>query len=102
VIEKVTDPAELANQFLFGSDLPCASAFNLSGAPGSDTFECAVLPGTYHVNEQDPRPFFELTDLVCDDTDSTADVPNRTATIVVGQGEVVTCTFTNVQQGGGT
>ena len=33
----------------------------------------------------------------CDDFDSTGDTPARTATILVAAGEVVTCTFRNVQ-----
>ena len=59
-----------------------------------------MVPGTYHVNELDPSPTFLLTDLSCDDADSTVDMPSREATIVVGQGETVTCTFTNTRQGG--
>ena len=101
VIKKATDPAGLTNTFSFGSaDSPCGGGFLLTGAAGSDTFECAVVPGTYHVNELDPSPTFLLTDLSCDDADSTVDMPSREATIVVGQGETVTCTFTNTRQGG--
>jgi hypothetical protein len=36
---------------------------------------------------------------VCDDADSTGDVPSRTATFRVEAGETVTCTFTNTKQG---
>ena len=99
VIKKATDPAGLTNTFSFGSaDSPCGGGFLLTGAAGSDTFECAVVPGTYHVNELDPSPTFLLTDLSCDDADSTVDMPSREATIVVGQGETVTCTFTNTRR----
>jgi hypothetical protein len=70
----------------------------LVAAPGEDTATCPVLPGTYHVSENDPSPGALLTGLVCDDTDSTTDLVQRQATIVVGQGETVTCTFTNTIQ----
>jgi uncharacterized repeat protein (TIGR01451 family) len=68
----------------------------------SDRVSCSVVPGTYHVTEQDPAPGSSLTGLVCDDTDSSGDVPSRTATIVVGEGEHVTCTFTNTDVTGQT
>jgi hypothetical protein len=107
VIKKATDPVGLGNQFTFGSSLPCAGAdvFTLTGAPGEDTFSCALDPsqlGTHFVNEFDPSPFFELTALVCDDTDSTTSLDAHQATIQIARGETVTCTFTNTQQAGGT
>src|SRR5581483_9782730 len=40
-----------------------------------------------------------LTSIVCDDTDSTSDVPTRTATFKVDAGENVICTFTNTKNG---
>ena len=53
-------------------------------------------PGTFSVTEDDPGPGYPLEALSCDDADSTVDAPSRTATIVVGAGEHVTCTFINV------
>ena len=51
-------------------------------------------PGTFTVSEIDPGPGYSLGSLTCDDSDSTTIAP--TATIVVGAGEHVTCTFVNV------
>ena len=42
---------------------------------------------------------FALTDITCDDTNSTGDAGTRTATIELDPGETVTCTFTNAQPG---
>jgi uncharacterized repeat protein (TIGR01451 family) len=88
VIKKATDPAGIDNDFSFGSDLPCgqSGAFTLSGASGKDTFTCALTPaqlGTHTVVETDPRPAFELTDISCDDSDSSGDVASLQATLTV-------------------
>jgi Ca2+-binding RTX toxin-like protein len=55
-----------------------------------------VLPGTYHVTES-PKTDWTLTDLSCDDADSTESIPTRTATILVAPGENVTCTYENTR-----
>jgi fimbrial isopeptide formation D2 family protein len=84
------------------------------GAPGSFSFSGAVSgsigdggtiasgfldPGAYTVTEADPAPPFDLGAITCDDTNSSGDVDTRTATFRLEAGEVVTCTFTNVQRG---
>jgi hypothetical protein len=98
VFKKVTDPPGVPDGFGFGSVEPlggCTGGFVLHD--GEQT-SCPVLPGTYHVAEADPSPTFALTDISCDDADSTGDLATRTATYVVSQGETVTCTFTNTQK----
>ena len=57
------------------------------------------MPGTYYSTEADPTPAFDLTGIVCDDTNSSGVVSTRKATFVVAAGEIVTCTFTNRQRG---
>ena len=57
-----------------------------------------VVPGTYTVTEA-ALGGWKLTDLDCSDDDSTVDTTARTATIVVGNNESVTCTFTNTKLG---
>jgi uncharacterized repeat protein (TIGR01451 family) len=59
----------------------------------------SLTPGTYTVSENTPPAGWVLTNLVCSDSDSTENIGTRTATIVVGPGENVTCTFTNTQNG---
>ena len=66
---------------------------------GSQVF-AGVAPGTYTVSEDDPAVApggYSLADVRCDDLDSAADVPARTATAQLAAGEVVTCAFRNVQ-----
>jgi hypothetical protein len=52
-----------------------------------------VNPGTYTVTEDANPAGWSLSDISCDDADSTDS--GRTATIKVGVSETVTCTFTN-------
>ncbi len=55
-----------------------------------------VAVGSHSISEDDPTPTgFDLTDITCDDANSTGDLPTRTATISLEPGEHVTCTFTN-------
>jgi hypothetical protein len=54
-----------------------------------------VSPGTYHVSEDANPAGWDLSDISCgDDSDSSVDLKNRTATINVSALEDVTCTFT--------
>jgi hypothetical protein len=78
------------------------------GAPGS--FQLAdggvraftdVAAGTYTVAADDAGPLgFALTDLACDDADSTEDPLARAATVRLAAGETVTCTFTHTRSSG--
>lgn len=61
-----------------------------------ESADADVDPGTYSVSESVPAGW-ELTDITCDDMDSSGS--GTTATFNVDEGEVVTCTFTNTKQG---
>ena len=66
---------------------------------------CTDVPaGQYTVTEGDPAPAFDLTDLDCDDANSTQTgdataLAARQATIDLEAGESVTCTYTNTKRG---
>jgi hypothetical protein len=72
--------------------------YSASRQGGQETAPFAVAPGTYQVQEG-LLAGWDLKFLTCDDaagaTDSTGDVPSRTATFKVDPGETVKCTFTN-------
>jgi hypothetical protein len=101
-IVKQTVPAG-GSGFPFSDDLP--------GSPGSFTLSdgevetfSAVPAGTYTVSEADPAATpsgYTLTDVTCDDTDSTGDPAARSATVRLQAGEVVTCTFRNLLDAAG-
>lgn len=58
-----------------------------------------LAPGTYVVSETDPTALFDNTNLVCSGPDGSFDVENLTATIELGNGDSVFCTFTNTERG---
>ncbi|MDX1688094.1 MAG: hypothetical protein R3248_08950, partial [Candidatus Promineifilaceae bacterium] len=67
---------------------------------GDSTLVVADLePGTYTTTEVDPAPDFDVTDVDCDDDDSSGDASTRTAVVNLDPGETVRCTFTNRQRG---
>ncbi|MBM2821797.1 MAG: hypothetical protein HW413_543 [Thermoleophilia bacterium] len=57
-----------------------------------------VAPGTYTVDEA-AKAGWDLTSIVCDDSNSSGSLASRRATFNVAAGEVVKCTFTNTKQG---
>ncbi len=72
---------------------------DLNGTIGDgQSLSAAVAAGTYSVSETVPAGWV-LTDISCDDGDSSGDVGTATATFEVDPGEVVTCTFTNTKDG---
>ncbi len=97
-ILKTTFPAGGAG-FSFTDDVP--------GSPGTFTLDdgqietfAGVASGAYAVTEVDPATSpggFALTELSCDDADSTVDLATRTAAIALEAGETVTCTFVNTE-----
>ena len=97
VFTKAVSPEGAGDQ-VFGFVSPCGGHAIVEGQTG----ECTVPAGTYDVVEEDPAPNFALGSIECDDDDSSGDVATRTATYVLGPGEVVNCTFTNVDQRGTT
>ncbi len=60
--------------------------------------EQEVVPGSYESTETVPAGW-ELTDITCDDADSTGDTDAATASFEVEAGETVTCVFTNTKSG---
>ena len=86
----IVKQANSAGSFNFTGDL---GNFSLNNG-GSTTFN-NVVAGVYSVTETDPAPTFNLTNLVCNDGNSTVNIGARTAAIHLEPGEDVTCTFTN-------
>ena len=87
------------------TDPPGAPAtFDFSGAvedtigDGGELRRDDLSPGSYPVTETLPEGW-DLTAIDCDDDDSTVDLEGRLATIEVGSGETVTCTFENTLRG---
>ncbi len=100
-ITKATDPAG-ATGFGFTDDIPGSASFTLDDTQ-TETI-ANVVPGSYTVTEDDPTPGFDLTGLVCVDSDaggtaSTGSTVTRAATINLDPGETVTCTYTNTERG---
>jgi uncharacterized repeat protein (TIGR01451 family) len=105
VVDKVTVPegSEQEFEFEWAPEGETATGFEL--ADETDAYSTGpVAPGEYVVSETSDLSGWSLTDLVCtdpadNDTDPNADVEEATATVNVGLGETVTCTFTNAQRG---
>jgi hypothetical protein len=57
-----------------------------------------LVPGTY-TSVEGAKARWDLTDIVCDDANSTGSTTTRTATFRLDAGEVVTCVFTNTKRG---
>lgn len=69
--------------------------FSLSASGGSaQTSLTGVLPGTHVITAANlAASGYVVTAISCSDADSTTSVQTRTATIALGSGETVTCTF---------
>lgn len=91
IIEKQTLPDGSSQSFSFTGDV----AGTLGDGQSADEL---VVPGNYSSSEG-PQSGWDLTSIVCDDSDSTGDVGTRTASFVVAAGETVKCVFTNTQRG---
>ncbi|HEX7186128.1 MAG TPA: CHRD domain-containing protein [Thermoanaerobaculia bacterium] len=98
-VVKTTYPAGGAG-FGFTHDIPTfPGSFTLDD--GQTEIFANVAGGTYIVTENDPGPGgFALTDVECDDANSSGDPFARAATIQLDPGELVTCVFRNVQVSG--
>lgn len=74
--------------------------FNYTGTPNgsisvnNETIHTTVDTGQY-TSTEGIKAGWSLTDITCDDSNSTDNVSTRTATFNVDSGETVTCTFTN-------
>lgn len=90
ILKKLTNPVGDPQTFDFTGDV---------GGTLADTQTASkdVPPGVYHATEA-AQLGWDLTGLICDDTDSTGNIGTRTATFHVAAGEVVTCMFTNTKQ----
>ena len=95
IVEKQTTPDGASGSFTFTGT--AAGTISDDGMIGVSN----LVPGTYTSTENDPAPNFDLTSIVCDDMNSTGDVPSRTATFRLEPGETVKCVFTNTQRGMG-
>jgi hypothetical protein len=102
IVKQTFPPGGLG--FAFSDDVPGGPAAFVLGDGGTQEF-ASVAPGTYSVTEADPAVTpggFALSDLACDDADSTADPFTRTATVRLQALEVVTCAFRNFATAAGT
>lgn len=103
VVDKVTVPEGSDQAFEFEWAPAGDSTTEFSLADETDAYSTGtVAPGDYVVSEVGDVEGWLLSGLVCTDTagDDTAPVVDgETATVHVGLGETVTCTFTNAQRG---
>jgi hypothetical protein len=93
IVEKQTDPDGAAGSFTFTG----TAAGTISD--GGQIVVSNLVPGAYTSTESDPTPAFDLTSIVCDDSNSSGNLGTRTATFNVEAGETVKCTFTNSKRG---
>jgi hypothetical protein len=90
-IEKQTLPDGDPATFDFTGDIVATLADE--GVAGED-----VAPGSYSSTEDVPAGW-TLTDITCDDSDSSGDIATGVASFVVDPGETVRCVFTNTKDG---
>jgi len=94
---KDTIPTSTTELFNFISNMPAANNFTIISSAG------AIFPsipgGTYTIQEE-ITPGYTLTNISCDDPDSSINLATRTATINVSENENISCTFTNTANGG--
>ncbi|MCP4542822.1 MAG: hypothetical protein GY832_37345 [Chloroflexi bacterium] len=91
IVEKQTDPDDAPDSFTFGGDANGSIKDNEQIVVGN------LTPGTYDSTETVPADW-NLTAIVCDDSDSTGDINTATATFHIESGETVKCTFTNTEE----
>ena len=91
IVEKQTVPDGAGASFTFTGDLD-------GSISDGGTIELLVEEGQYSTTEG-ALAGWDLTDITCDDDDSSGNVGTRTATFNVDAGEEVKCTFTNTQEG---
>jgi len=93
IVEKQTSPDGAAGSFTF-----TGTAAGTISDNGQITV-ANLAPGTYTSTEGSTAGF-NLTSIVCDDSNSTGDTGTRTATFRAEAGETVKCVFTNTRQAG--
>ncbi len=92
IVEKRTNPQGSLQGFTFTGD----AAGDLTD--GEQIVVDNLAPGSYSSTESVPAGW-ELTDIVCNDTDSSGDIGAATANFVLDEGETVTCVFINTELG---
>jgi Prealbumin-like fold domain len=90
-IEKQTLPNGSAATFDFTGDV--SGTLSDGGSTGAN-----VAPGNYSSVES-AKAGWDLTSIVCDDSNSTGVIGTGVATFIVAPGETVRCVFTNRQRG---
>jgi hypothetical protein len=93
IVEKQTDPDGAPDDFSFSGDAVG------SIKDGEQIVVGSLLPGTYTSQEIVPAGW-DLSDITCDDGDSSGDVNTASATFQLDPGETVKCTFTNTLRRG--
>ncbi|NNG15594.1 MAG: hypothetical protein HKM89_03865 [Gemmatimonadales bacterium] len=92
-VTKVTvpdpDPTDPDQEFAFTSDADGITSFSLSN--GETASSDPISEGTYSVSETVPAGW-DLTSATCDNSDDPS-------AVTLGQGDDVTCTFTNTKRG---
>jgi hypothetical protein len=99
IIDKVTNPAADPTLFTFTPSYNGGATFQLADQTTPKN-SGQLAPGSYTVVES-AQTGWVLTNLVCVDptNNSSVSLTSGTATIALGAGETVTCTFTNTQLG---
>ncbi|MCH7517618.1 MAG: DUF11 domain-containing protein [Candidatus Dadabacteria bacterium] len=95
-IEKDTIPTNNIQLFNFTSTLPGQANFGITSASG---ISVADVPGGTFVVQEEITPGYTLTNITCDDPDTTTNIATRTANINVSENENINCTFTNTANG---
>ncbi|NMB94719.1 MAG: DUF11 domain-containing protein [Flexilinea flocculi] len=90
IVEKQTLPDGDPKQFAFSGDA-------VGTLTDGNMFITNKAPGTYNSMEG-LETGWDLTSIVCDDTDSSGNLTTRTATFELDPGESVKCTFTNTRR----
>lgn len=90
VVEKRTSPAGESGSFTFTGDAAGSIGH------GGQIVVPNLVPGTYTSTESAAEGWL-LTEVSCDDGDSSGNVEARTATFELSAGETVTCVFTNAK-----
>jgi len=90
IVEKQTNPRGSLQSFDFTGD----AVGSLSD--GQQIVVGDLVPGNYSASEIVPAGW-ELTDIVCSDTESSGDTGTATANFVLDAGETVTCVFINAE-----
>ena len=94
IVEKNIEPNGATGSFNF-----TGTANGMISTDGGQIVVNGLTPGTY-TSTEGAAAGFDLSSIVCNDSNSTGNVGTRTATFVVASGETVKCTFTNTQQNG--